>query len=241
MLSDDTRQAGARTAAGGTTDDCGTEADCGSRADSNITRDCNSTARCGRSADHRSDPLVAALTEIDRFLGAEGWGLPARLFALVPTADLLAAEPSLVGQLSAGSPDSLSSVEQEDFHGGDHLEQTLSAIAWPPTVQGVAVSVERVFLPDDEEASIPEDPDQAAEYVAGHPRRQDLRVVSGAMRDGSHFSVARVLGHPDELLGAANLVPSLEAALLSTLDDSGTDDLPGPDDAQPDHSGMEPQ
>lgn len=166
-----------------------------------------------------TDPLAAALTEIDRFLGRDGWGLPARLFALVPTADLMAAESSLAGRLSAGSPDSLSSIEQEDFHAGDHIEATLAGIVWPEAVTGAAVSLERVFLPADEEAGIPEDPQAAAEYVASHPRRQDLRVVAGATRQGAHFAVARVLDHPDDLLGAEDLVPGLEAALLGTFDD----------------------
>lgn len=179
------------------------------------------------------DPLVAALTEIDRFLGAEGWGQPARLFALVPTAELVAAEPSLVGRLSAGSSDSLSSIEQDGFVGGDDLERRLASIAWPSSVQGAAVTLERVFLPADEEAGMPEDPEQAAAYVAGHPRRQDLRLVCGAMRDGGHYSVARVLDHPDDLIGGPNLVPSLEAALLATLDD------PFSDDSSSDHAGTE--
>lgn len=166
-----------------------------------------------------TDALTAALTEIDRFLGADGWGLSPRLFALVPTLDLMVAEPSLAGQLSAGSEDSLSSIEQEDFHPGDRVERALGRILWPPSVMGAAVSLERVFLPADEEAGVPENPEEAVRYVASHPHRQDLRVVAGAMRDGAHFAVARVLGHPDDLLGAENLAPSLEAALLGTFDD----------------------
>ncbi|AXE38648.1 PPA1309 family protein [Acidipropionibacterium virtanenii] len=166
-----------------------------------------------------TDALTAALTEIDRFLGRAGWGMPARLFALVPTVELMAAEPSLAGQLSAGSPDSLSSIEQEDFHAGDHIEHALARIVWPEAVTGAAASIERVFLPADEEAGVPDDPRAAAEYVASHPRRQDLRVIAGATRQGAHFAVARVLDHPEDLLGAENLVPSLEAALLDTFND----------------------
>ena len=88
-------------------------------------------------------------------------------------------------------------------------------------VTGAAVTLERVFLPADEEAGVPDDPQAAAEYVASHPRRQDLRVVAGATRGGAHFAVARVLDHPDDLLGAENLVPGLEAALLGTFDGQG--------------------
>ncbi|WP_051232505.1 PPA1309 family protein [Acidipropionibacterium thoenii] len=194
----------------------------------------DTTPRCPEGTPAGSTPddsvLVAALTEIDRFLGTEAWGQPARLFALVPTCELVAAEPSLAGQLAAGSPDSLSSIEQEGFVAGDHLEQALASIAWPATVHGAAISVERTFLPAQEEAGIPEDPEQAAAYVAAHPRRQDLRLVCGAMRNGVHYGVARVLDHPDDLLGGSDLAPSLEAALLATLNDEGpTGDRPGTD------------
>ena len=47
-----------------------------------------------------SDALVAALLEVERHVGRLGWDQPARLFALVPTAELLAAEPSLAEHLS---------------------------------------------------------------------------------------------------------------------------------------------
>ena len=46
-----------------------------------------------------NDALVAALLEIERHVGHGGWDAPARLFALVPTEQLLAAEPSLAAQL----------------------------------------------------------------------------------------------------------------------------------------------
>lgn len=168
------------------------------------------------------DALVAALMEVERFVSRLGWGSPARLFALVRTRDLLAAEPSLEGQLAVGNPDSLSSIEQEGFHPGDDLEAALAAIAWPPGVDGAAIAVERVMLPADLDAAIPSDPEEAARFVASHPRRQDLRIVAGALRDGSHHGLARVLDHPDDLVGAVDLVPALEAALAHTLVDGPT-------------------
>jgi len=58
---------------------------------------------------------------------------------------------------------------------------------------------------------------KAAAFVAAHPKRQEVRVVAGALRDGSHYGVARLVEHPDELLGSIDLVPALESAVLETL------------------------
>ncbi len=167
-----------------------------------------------------SDALIAALLEIERHVGHGGWDQPARLFALVPTAELLAAEPSLAGQLApvGHAPDALSSIEQDEFHSGADLIDDLARIAWPDTVTGCAVAVERTFVPTDVEADVPDDPDAAATFVAAHPRRQDLRVVVGVTRDGARHGVARVKAQPDDLLGGADLVPGLSRALARTLE-----------------------
>lgn len=164
-----------------------------------------------------SDALVAALLEVERHVGRSGWDQPARLFALVPTGDLIAAEPRLADQLT-GAPDGLSSIEQEDFVPGDDLAETLAGIAWPQTVAGCVLAVERAFLPPDAEAELPADPDSAALFVAAHPRRLDLRVVVGVHRDGASHGVARVRGEDGDLLGGTDLVPALAAALAHTLD-----------------------
>ena len=50
-----------------------------------------------------------------------------------------------------------------------------------------------------------------------HEARADVRVVVGALRDGSRHGLARVLNNPDDLLGAEDLVPGLADALLTTL------------------------
>ena len=63
-----------------------------------------------------SDALIAALMEIERHVGGVGWDQPARLFALVPTADLVAAEPQLAEHLTGGlepQPGHLSAIEQD--------------------------------------------------------------------------------------------------------------------------------
>ncbi|WP_300083372.1 PPA1309 family protein [Propioniciclava sp.] len=167
-----------------------------------------------------TDALVAALAEIERHVAHAGWDTPARLFALVPTAELLAAERSLAGQLAAPTaPDALSSIEQDGFHAGDDVVDALARISWPPTVFGAALVLERLFLPAGLEADLPDDPDAAAAAVAAHPARQDVRVVVGVTRDGAHHGLARLKSHPEDLLAAPDLVPGLADALAQTLHD----------------------
>lgn len=169
------------------------------------------------AGDELPDALVAALAEIERHVGSQGWDQPARLFALVRTDELIRAEPSLAEHLRPGAPDSLSSIEQEDFHGGDDLESVLSRIQWPATVTGCAIALERTFLPAGFEDEIPDDPDAAAQFVNHHPNKQDVRVVVGVLRDGSQHGLARLVSVPDELLGGTDLVPGLAQALAATL------------------------
>ncbi|MGO4955781.1 PPA1309 family protein [Luteococcus sp. Sow4_B9] len=163
------------------------------------------------------EALVAALVEIEQYVGQSGWDQPARLFALVRTADLVAAEPQLAEQLTVTSDDALSSIEQEDFRDGEDLFETLSRIGWSDDVHGCALSLERSFLPAGLEDQIPAHPDDAARFVANHPQHQDVRVVVGALRDGSTHGLARLVTQPDELLGGHDLVPGLSRVLAETL------------------------
>ncbi|CAI9410665.1 MULTISPECIES: PPA1309 family protein [Aestuariimicrobium] len=165
----------------------------------------------------QTNTLIAALAEIERHVSRAGWDQPARLFALVRTDVLIQQEPSLAAHLTAGSPDSLSSIEQEDFVLGDSLFATLSRIQWPATVAGCALALERSFLPPALDSQIPSDPAAAEEFVHHHPQRQDARVVVGALRDGTQHGLGRLLSHPDELLGGDDFVPGLATALLGTL------------------------
>lgn len=167
-----------------------------------------------------NDALVAALLDIERHVTAAGWEQPARLFALVPTGELLAAEPGLAEQfeqLKHAPADAFTAIEQEEFRSGTDLLDDLAAIQWPDTVAGCAISVERVFVPTDVENELPDDPAAAADFVNSHPRRQDLRVIAGVLRDGSHHGVARIKEHPEELLGGEDLAPGLVQALSHTL------------------------
>lgn len=165
-----------------------------------------------------SDALVAALVEVERHVGRLGWDQPARLFALVQTADLIAAEPHLAEQLKGAPSDGFTSVEQDEFHAGADLAETLAGLTWPPAVAGCALSVERAFLPAGAEADLPDDDDRAAAIVAEHPDRVDLRIVVGVTRDGLHHGIARMRGEGGELLGGQDLVPALAAALAHTFE-----------------------
>lgn len=163
------------------------------------------------------DPLLKALLEIEAHVSRIGWDQPSRLFALAPTDQLIAAEPGLAGQLAAAPAGSLSSIEQDDFHATDDLLAALLPIRWGQAVHGVALATERSFLPAEFEPELPADPQQAARVVAGHPGREDIRVVVGVLRDGRHQAVARLAAHPEELLIGPDLVPALVTALGRTL------------------------
>lgn len=168
-----------------------------------------------------NDALVAVLMDVERHVKTAGWDQPARMFALVETRVLVEAEPSLVETL--GDPDArpdgaLSAVEQDEFHAGHDLVGDLERISWPEGVAGCALSVERLFVPAHVEPLIPEDPDEAADFVAQHPERQDIRVVVGVMRDGQTHGIARVKSSPDDLLAGAELVPGLAKALARTFE-----------------------
>ncbi|MDO5501279.1 MAG: PPA1309 family protein [Propionibacteriaceae bacterium] len=181
-----------------------------------------------------SDALIAALIELEHHVASAGWDQPARLFALVQTDALIAAEPELAAHLGLrssadGHPEgALSSIEQDDFRSvgagegpavtESGLPEVLARITWPDAVDGCALAVERSFLPAPFETDLPADPVEAERAVATHPQRQDLRLVVGVLRDGSAHGLARVLTQPDELLSGPDLAPGVVSALAATLD-----------------------
>lgn len=164
--------------------------------------------------------LIAALTDIERHVGSLGWDQPARLFALVPTAQLLELEPQLRGQVPESSPDALTAIEQDEFAAGMDVLERLNGIFFPQTVEGAAIAMERSFLPPQYEAEIPAEEAAAVDFVHTHPQRMDVRVVVGALRDGTRHGVARVLSDPEELLGGEDLVPGLAEVLAKTLEET---------------------
>ena len=169
-------------------------------------------------SDNDPSRLIACLADIERHVSDNGWDQPARLFALVATSTLLEVEPQLQGRVPETAPDALTAVEQDDFASGVDVLERLHQIFFPETVDGVAIAMERSFLPPKFEDEIPDDPDDAVDFVMKHPEKTDVRVVVGVLRDGTQHGLARLVSNPEDLLGAADLVPGLTEALNRTLE-----------------------
>ena len=168
------------------------------------------------------DPaLAAAVMEIERHAAQAGWDQPARLFALVDTSRLVDREPQLAGTLGDAE---LTPVEQDGLAPGRALEDQLATISWPETVDGCAAMVERLVLPPDVEAELPDEPEAAASYVAEHPDRQEVRIVAAALRSGASFCALRLRAHDDDesVLGGEDLVPALLELVRGTLEGEDT-------------------
>ena len=169
-----------------------------------------------------STPLRLAALEVEAHVAADGWDQQPRLYALVPTAALVEAEPSLAAQLAVplrDAPDGFTTIEQELDLAGRPLEEVLPGIEWPAAVDGCAAVVERIMLPPEAEADLPDDPDALARTVATHPQRRDVRLVAAVDREGDRHSAVRARTPDDaELLEGPDLLPGLVQALLDTLD-----------------------
>jgi hypothetical protein len=178
------------------------------------------------TADLDTDPaLAAAVLEIESHIAESGWDQPARLYALVDTAALVEREPALAAAMGlddASEQGSLTPVEQDQLAPDQPLESVLESIVWPSGVSGCAAVVERLVLPPDADAEIPEDPARAEEYAREHPDRQEVRIVAGATRGGSTYCALRLRAHDDaqSVVGGTDLVPALLELLRSTLDDT---------------------
>lgn len=161
--------------------------------------------------------------DIETHVAAGGWDQPARLFALVETADLVRREPQLAGQLgvAADEPGGLTPVEQEDLPEHASIEDLLGGIAWPAEVLGSAITVERLMVPPEAERDMPQDEGAALRWLAEHPQRQEVRIVVAVLRDGSRSAALRLRAHDDEtsVLTGRDLVPGLADALSATLAD----------------------
>ncbi|MGW0559385.1 PPA1309 family protein [Streptomyces sp. NPDC003016] len=172
-----------------------------------------------------TSPLTRAVLEIDEYTSGLGWDQPARLFALVDTAQLRAQEPGLAAQLGLADGEStatLTPVEQEEIPSGTALDEFLATIAWPDAVAGCALTVERLMLPPSAETSVPEGLNEAqlAKWVAKHPDRQEVRMTVAVLRDGARESALRLRekDSPTEVLTGSMLVPGLAEALAATFE-----------------------
>lgn len=171
------------------------------------------------------DPaLKAVVREIEAHAAQTGWDQPARLYALVPTADLLAREPALAAALgleaTGADEESLTPVEQEELPEGQVFEETLAQIMWPAEVFGCAAVVERLVLPPAADGQVPEDPSGAQEFAQDHPDRQEVRIVAAATRSGATYCALRMRAHDDDfsVLESVDLVPALLELLSGTLE-----------------------
>ncbi len=166
-------------------------------------------------------PLVTSALETERHVAAAGWDQPPRLFALVKTASLLAREPHLHADLGEGKDDGYTAIEQEGLLNTSSLETLLARLAWPEDVDGVALAVERLVVPPEAEQNLPDNPDQAAETLAAHPDRKDVRLLVAVLRDGESTCLLRQRDHDtdDKVASGPDIAPGLVQALAATLRD----------------------
>jgi hypothetical protein len=172
------------------------------------------------------DPaLRSAVREIEAHVAEAGWDQPARLYALVPTTDLVSREPGLAAAMGLDTDadvdsGALTPVEQDDVPPDQRLEAVLGRIMWPAEVVGAAAVVERLVLPPEADAGMPAEPEEAERYAAEHPDRQEVRLVAGATRAGSTYCALRMRAHDDALsvVESPDLVPSLLQLVRDTLE-----------------------
>lgn len=166
--------------------------------------------------------LRAAVREIEAHAAGSGWDQPARLYALVPTADLLVREPALARAmgLDAATAESLTPVEQEELPADTSLEAVLEEVMWPAEVAGCAAVVERLVLPPIADEQLPAEPEAAQRFADEHPDREEVRIVAGVTRAGATYCALRLRAHDDALsvVESRDLVPALLQLLSSTLE-----------------------
>jgi hypothetical protein len=173
--------------------------------------------------------LTQAVIEIEQHVAADGWNQSPRMFALVPTAELLISQPSAAAALgitdeaaAGGGIPTLTSVEQDGLALDVPLDEMLGKMEWPPAVTGCALVIESQMLPPSAEASIPEGLAGAEleKWVGRHPERQDVRMAVAVLRDGTRQAAIRLRSKDtdNEVLSGADLVPNLAAALLATFE-----------------------
>lgn len=186
---------------------------------------------------HSAQILARSIREVAEFVDAQGWDQPPQIFALVSTADLIAAEPALLEQLDSAE---LTPIAQEAFpedveDWAPALEEFLATTSWPPAIRGCVLVQPIVVLPPDAEADLddaiaplladPDAADQAGRAAAdAHPGRRAARLFAGILRDGESLSLLQLRPDDDdpfpalELRSAPNLAPNITDALRHTLD-----------------------
>jgi len=174
------------------------------------------------------DALSRAVIEIEKHVSSAGWDQPAQLFALVPTEELLRAEPRLAAELGAeDASQPLTPVAQGELPGGledEPLADALARIEWPDGVSGCALAIERIVLPPSAEAGLSsvESDAELARMAGSDPRRHEVRLVAAVLREGDRFGAVRLRSHDEDsaVLAGTDLVPTLCEVLSLTFEPS---------------------
>ncbi|MCD6639713.1 MAG: hypothetical protein LT071_07350 [Nocardioides sp.] len=169
--------------------------------------------------------LATAVLEIESHVAEQGWDQPARLFALVDSSALAEHEPELAQEMGLDGTSTAYTAVEDDVPADRVLEDVLHSIAWPPTVIGCAAVVERLMLPPEAEAALPDEPAEADQYAREHPDRQEVRIVAGVTRSGAAYCALRMRSHDEEMavLSGEDLVPGLTDLLHTTLENGEFD------------------
>ncbi|KHL17105.1 hypothetical protein CLV56_0841 [Mumia flava] len=168
-----------------------------------------------------SNPLRDVAWEIENLADSEGWDQAPSLYALVETARLRSDEPALARELGLdedSDEDGYTAVAQDELPADRDFEDFVAEIVWPPQVHGTAAVLERLMLPPEAEAALPDDQTDLLSYVAEHPDRQEVRITVAVTRDGGAHCVLRLRG-VDEVAEGPDLVPGLVSMLRQTLTD----------------------
>ena len=179
--------------------------------------------RVSQNSQPVADPLSIAALDTERHVATSGWDQNPRLFALVPTAELLEREPQLRAQMKGSdlAEGALSAIEQEDLPPTSNLESLLGGIAWPDSVVGAALAIERIVVPPEAERDLPPHTESAVDALASHPDRQDVRLLVAVTRDGQSRCLLRQRANDsdDKVALGDEIAPGLVHALKATLQD----------------------
>lgn len=149
--------------------------------------------------------LEQTARDLDVHVAVDGWDQPTRLFAISDTRKLLEQEPALAAQLSASAAQSpWTTIEQDGLPPHTDLDELLGGIGWPSSVDGVAISAERIMV---------------SPVGADRETQHELRLTMAVLRDGSRCTVLRLKEHdsPETVIVGTDLVTGLGDLLLHTL------------------------
>lgn len=149
--------------------------------------------------------LEQTTRDLDVYVANDGWDQPTRLFAISDTRQLLVREPSLAAQLAGDAAESpWTTIEQEGLPPHNDLDELLGGIGWPSSVDGVAVSAERIMI---------------SPVGSDRETQHEMRLTMAVLRDGSRCTVLRLREHdsPETVVVGTDLITGLGDLLLHTL------------------------